>query len=121
MIKIIAGKFRSRVIKTPDEGTEPTKNRVREAIFSAINPEINNACCLDLFAGSGALGIEALSRGANICFFNDFSKSPSQLITENLFSLNILNCEVLNKDYIEALKILNDKVFDIEMVLMKVE
>jgi len=113
MIKVIAGTYRSRNLITPSNDTEPTKNRVREALFSAISNEIPSACCLDLFAGSGALGIEAMSRGASICFFNDLGIEQYKIIKNNLSNLGISNCSVDNLPYTECLKKLNDKQFDI--------
>ena len=66
MIRIIAGEFRHREIVNPNRAkTRPTQDRVREAIFSAISMSIKNRVVLDLFAGSGAYGFEALSRGAS--------------------------------------------------------
>lgn len=64
-LRIIAGKWRGRKLQFPDiEHLRPTPDRVRETIFNWLQPYVGDACCLDLFAGSGALGFEALSRGA---------------------------------------------------------
>lgn len=112
MIKISSGLYRSRVILTPEEGTLPTKNRVREAMMSAIYPYINGARVLDLFAGSGALGIEALSRGAKEAVFVDSSKEAAGIVSKNLSTLREKRGMVLNLDYIEALKRL-EGTFDI--------
>ncbi|MEG0977887.1 MAG: RsmD family RNA methyltransferase [Bacilli bacterium] len=72
MIKIIGGTFRSRVIATPNEDiTRPTKSSCREGIFSALTDNIRHSNVLDLFAGSGAYGIESISRGANFSIFNE--------------------------------------------------
>ena len=65
MIRIVAGKYRHRVLKFPSlETTRPTKDMVREALFSSLGEKIYNASILDLFSGSGSLAIEAISRGA---------------------------------------------------------
>lgn len=88
MIRIIAGKHRSRMIKTPpSEIVLPTKNMVREALFSILGRNIKGSVVLDLFAGSGALGIEAISRGASKVYFSDCHSKPIKVITENIQSL----------------------------------
>lgn len=112
MLRIIGGKHRSRVIKTPEEGTVPTKNRVREAIFSALSDLLPSSSVLDLFAGSGALGIEALSRGAKEATFVDSSPSAARLLASNLSLLGEKG-EVLALDYQQALHTLKGKAFDI--------
>lgn len=88
MIRIIAGKHRSRMIKTPSIGDVlPTKNMVREAVFSSLGHFLNNAVVLDLFAGSGALGLEALSRGASFAYFSDSQPEPMKTINDNIATL----------------------------------
>lgn len=85
MIRIIAGKHRSRMIKTPSsEIVSPTKSMVREALFSILGRNIKDAIVLDLFAGSGALGIEAVSRGASKIYFSDCHSEPIRVISENI-------------------------------------
>jgi 16S rRNA (guanine966-N2)-methyltransferase len=104
MLKISGGTFRSRVIETPEQNTVPTKNRVREAMMSALQNDIPGAIVLDLFAGSGALGIETISRGAKKCYFVDAGKEQAAIIQKNLKTLKIENAEFLGVDYLEALK-----------------
>ena len=87
MIKIIGGIYRSRVIQTPISDTLPSKNMVRGAMISALGRGIEGARVLDLFAGSGALGIEALSQGASYCDFVDISREAVKVIEGNLRSL----------------------------------
>lgn len=71
-LRIIGGRWRGRKITFPDiPGLRPTPDRVRETVFNWLAPYIHDAVCLDLFAGSGALGLEALSRGARHCSFVD--------------------------------------------------
>ena len=103
MIKVCSGKYRSRILQTPDEGTLPTKNRVREAIFSALSTYIPGANVLDLFAGSGALGIEALSRGAKFATFVDKNPKAAAIVRANLSTLKETNAKVMAEDYISAL------------------
>ena len=99
MIRIGAGKYRSRVIATPDYGTEPTKNMVRKAMMSMTQHYLEDANVLDLFAGSGALGIEALSLGATQATFVDASTSAAKIIRDNLALLRETHGVVLCSDY----------------------
>ena len=93
MTRIIAGELRGRLLKVPDEGTRPTAQRVREAVFSTLTSldAIAEVCVLDLFAGSGALGIEAISRGASYCIFIENNRNAVSVINKNIQDLNI-NC-----------------------------
>lgn len=84
-MRIVAGEFRGRRLKTPKrEGIRPTADRVREAVFSIIAQHIPGARVLDLFAGTGALGLEALSRGAAQAVFIDRGPEAIQLIRSNI-------------------------------------
>lgn len=84
-MQVITGKARGRRIKTPEgNDVRPTTQKVKEAIFSSIQFEIEGARVIDLYCGSGQLGIEALSRGANTCVFLDSSKKSISYATENL-------------------------------------
>lgn len=104
MIRIIGGKYNSRVIETPDEKTVPTKARVREAMGNALKDEIEGGIILDLFAGSGALGINALSLGAKKAYFVDSSISAIECIRNNLKTLSIgKEAEVYLMDGLAAL------------------
>ena len=114
-MRIVGGKYRHRLIVYPDDATHtrPTKDRVREAIFSAVG-DITNYNVLDLYAGSGAMGIEALSRGASHCVFVDNSVIAIKTIKENVTNLKIPNEEyeiIKNRDLI-ALDLLKQK-FDL--------
>ena len=102
MIKVIGGTYRSRVLETPEEGTLPTKNMVREAMLSSLGDRIEGAKVLDLFAGSGALGIEALSRGASSCLFVEKSPKAAKIVEKNLSSLKETKGVVWNCDYLVA-------------------
>ena len=104
MIKVIGGKYRSRNLLTPDLGTEPTKNRVREALMSALSDLLPGATVLDLFAGSGALGIESLSRGAAKAYFVDSSFDALQIVRKNLQSLGEDTKTCFGLDYQAVLK-----------------
>ncbi len=90
-MRIIAGKYRGRNLKSPpDAKTRPTSDRLRETLFNILNPRISEETrFLDLCAGSGAIGIEALSRGASRAVFVDISRKMCALVEENLDLLQI--------------------------------
>lgn len=82
MTRIIAGRLRSLAVPVPESGTRPTTDRVREALFSAVEARLDLAdiAVLDLFAGSGALGLEAISRGAGSCDFVESAPPAARLL-----------------------------------------
>ena len=84
-MRVIAGEYRHRKLVYPESNMDirPTKDRIREAFFSIIG-DINNKTFLDLYAGSGSMGIEAISRGANKSIFVDKSKEALKYIKENI-------------------------------------
>ena len=87
-LRIIGGQWRGRKLAfTPAEGLRPTTDRVRETLFNWLAPLVHDARCLDLFAGSGALGLEALSRGARYCDFVDTSSAALLQIEHHLRTL----------------------------------
>lgn len=90
-MRIIAGEYRGRIIKSPqDAKTRPTSDRLRETLFNILNPRIDESTrFLDLCAGTGAVGIEALSRGAGSSTFVDISRRSCGLIEENLDLLEV--------------------------------
>jgi len=89
-VRIIGGEWRGRKLKFPDRADlRPTADRIRETLFNWLAPYINGSLCLDLFAGSGALGFEALSRGARHVVMVDQSKHVVAQLRENAELLNI--------------------------------
>ena len=85
MLKIITGTAKGRVLKTLEgDATRPTSERIKEAIFSSIQFDIENRRVLDLFAGCGQLGLEALSRGAASVMFIDSSREAMEIVKENV-------------------------------------
>ena len=89
-MRIIAGEARGRNIKSPrGRATRPMRDFVREAVFSMLGSATEGARVLDLFAGSGSLGLEALSRGAAQAVFVDYAREPIQVIQENLDKLGM--------------------------------
>ena len=110
-MRVITGKARGIVLKTPDgTKTRPTTDRVKEALFSVIQFDIVNASVLDLFAGTGQLGIEALSRDAKSAVFVDESDTACKLVTENLKKTKFDNLSrVVRSDYEIFLKNCKEK------------
>ena len=87
-MRVIGGEFRSRTLKSvPGLETRPTPDRLREALFSILAPRIQGKIFADLYAGTGAVGIEALSRGANRAIFVELSRPAVNVIRENLKTL----------------------------------
>ncbi|MBR4461864.1 MAG: 16S rRNA (guanine(966)-N(2))-methyltransferase RsmD [Erysipelotrichaceae bacterium] len=111
-MRVVAGKYKKTNLKTleGDEITRPTKDMVREALFSSITVH-NETLFLDLFAGSGAIGIEALSRGAKDVVFNDHNKEAVKIIRENLDKLKEER-RIMDLEYADCLKQLKDAGFD---------
>lgn len=114
-MRIISGKYKGRVLKGYTlKGTRPTMDRVKESLFASIQDYLDNSVCLDLFAGSGNLGIEALSMGAREVVFVDKEYMACKTIKSNLDMLdNNLNTTILTMDYLKALERLYPKKFDI--------
>lgn len=113
-MRVISGKARGVNLKTP-EGltTRPTADRVKEALFSIINFDVPNTSVLDLFGGTGQLGIEALSRGAKSAVFVDAGEAACKLIKENLRRAKLEEQgRVIRSDYLRFLTTCREK-FDI--------
>jgi len=111
-MRIIAGEFRSRKLKTLEGGnTRPTQDKLRGAIFSSIGPYFDGQSFLDLFAGSGACGLEAKSRGCDYVVLNDKNPKASRIIKENVKDLKV-KCEIYNLDYIQLLDQFKNYRFD---------
>ncbi len=89
-MRVIAGKFRSRTLIAPDGlDTRPTSDRLRETLFNVLAPRMEGAVFLDLYAGSGAVGIEAISRGAAQAHFVEASRAAMETLQSNLSNLRI--------------------------------
>jgi 16S rRNA (guanine966-N2)-methyltransferase len=89
-MRVIAGEYRSRVLHAPHgQDTRPTSDRLRETLFNVLAPRIEGAVFLDLYAGSGAVGIEALSRGAREAIFIEQAEAALRVIRGNLAALRI--------------------------------
>ena len=104
-MRVISGFLKGRGIKGINiEGTRPTMDRVKESLFAIIQNKINNSVCLDLFAGSGSLGIEAISNGCYKSYFVDDNKIAINIIKENIKNLDIIDKSIIiNNDYMKSL------------------
>ena len=116
-MRIISGKYKGKKLEGFNiDGTRPTMDRVKESLFGSIQNYVKDSVVLDLFAGSGSLGIEALSNGAKTCYFCDNSNEALKVLKKNLN--NIDNTFILNKDYEEVLKILKNKNIKFDIIFI---
>lgn len=96
-LRIVAGTLRGSRLAVPDaDGLRPTPDRVRETVFNWLAPVIAGVRCLDLYAGTGALGIEALSRGARECVFVERDRALCRRLEDNLARLRVADARVVN-------------------------
>ncbi|MFQ6104165.1 MAG: 16S rRNA (guanine(966)-N(2))-methyltransferase RsmD [Candidatus Glassbacteria bacterium] len=104
--RIIAGEFRSRTLKVPrGHGTRPTLARLKESLFSFLGPDVENKMVCDLFAGSGSLGFEALSRGARKVFFVERNAAALTCLSQNISDLGLEErAELVQDDVFRFLK-----------------
>lgn len=119
-MRVIAGKARRLILKsTPGLDTRPTIDRIKETLFNIISPYIEGAVFLDLFSGSGSIGIEALSRGASSCVFVDNSAKAVQCIMDNLEHTGLANdAVVIRKNALGAVGELSLKHYLFDIVYM---
>ena len=114
-MRVIAGQFRSRLLTAPRGGsTRPTSDRLRETLFNVIGPKIQGAHFADLYAGSGAVGIEALSRGAAHCWLVELGPPAMKAIRKNLADLGIATGVTVEVNTVQkALKSTQKHPFDV--------
>ncbi len=119
-MRVIAGKLRSRQLKSVDSKlTRPTTDKNKENLFNMIGPYFDGGVCLDLFGGSGGLGIEAISRGMEQLYSVDKQYKAFQTIKENICSLNIESQVFVYKlDYQKALQKFSDENLSFDLVLL---
>ncbi len=106
-MRIIGGKFRGRVIEMPN-GIRPTSDKVREALFEILKDRIEGASFLDLYCGSGAMGIEAISRGAKRVTFVEKAFKCAKVLERNLTKLDILDLSSINIYTRDSIRILEE-------------
>ena len=119
-MKIISGEFKGRVVKGYDiDGTRPTMDRVKESLFGMIQGSVKNSIVLDLFAGTGNLGLEAISNGASFCYFNDNNIKCTSLIEKFCSELRIKEkVRILKMHYDKALHFLLDNHVKFDIVFL---
>ncbi len=99
-MRVVAGRFRGlNLAEFKGRNIRPTADRVKESLFDILGARVTGSRVLDLFCGSGSLGIEAISRGADKVWFNDLSKDSLALLKKNLAKINATDCTVTNLDY----------------------
>ena len=104
-VRIIGGRWRGRKIAFPDgDALRPTGDRIRETLFNWLQPVLPSACCLDLFAGSGALGFEALSRGAASCVLVERDTRAAQQLRDTRAVLGADDAQVVQADSLQWLQ-----------------
>ena len=118
-MRVISGKLKGRTIKFNIDGTRPTMDRVKESVFGSIQSYLPSSIVLDLFAGSGNLGIEAISNGSKLCYFVDNNIKAIKVIKDNIISLGITNeTRVLNMDYNIAIKKFKDSGIKFDIIFV---
>jgi 16S rRNA (guanine966-N2)-methyltransferase len=119
-LRVIAGIARGRKLKAPKGvNTRPTTDKIKESMFNIIQANIEGRDVLDLFAGTGALGIEAISRGASSAIFVDSDIYACKTIIENLTALGFdINAVVMRKDILLALKALSKESKSFDLIFM---
>ena len=118
-MKIISGKYKGRVLEGFDiAGTRPTMDRVKESVFAMIQSYLEDATVLDLFAGSGNLGIEALSEGAQEIYLVDKNKKACQVIKRNINKIGIEASDIFCGDYKSALKKYQEQSIKFDIIFL---
>ena len=118
-MKIISGKYKGRNLYGFDiEGTRPTMDRVKESLFAMLQNNIPESIVLDLFSGSGNLGLEALSEGASIAYLVDCNPKAIQTIKKNIETIGIGNTKVYGMDYKKALKALQEEQVTFDLIFL---
>lgn len=119
-LRVISGKVRGLKLDTPkNQDVRPTTDRVKESLFNMINPYIRESNVLDLFAGTGSLGIECLSRGAKNCVFVDKSRESINIVKSNVKKARVENeSTILNIDFKDAVKRLSTQNQKFDVIFM---
>ena len=116
-MRVISGQYKGRqILGYTLNGTRPTMDRIKESMFAMIQDKLQNSICMDLFAGSGALGIEALSNGAKHCYFVDHNPIAIQILGKNLKGIE--SYTILKKDYLQALQYFKNQQITFDLILL---
>ena len=119
-MRIISGKARgTKLVTIEEDTTRPTLDRVKESLFASIQFDIKDKVILDLFSGSGNLGLEALSNGSKYIYLVDHNRKAVNVIKDNIKKLNITDSyTIINKDYRDALKQLNSENKKMDIIFL---
>src|SRR5690554_6539557 len=119
-MRVISGKARGHALKAPKGlNTRPTTDRVKESLFNIIQTRLDESVVMDLFSGSGNLGIESLSRNADKAYFIDNNKNSIQIIKENLKKTSLINNSiVIQMDIISAVEKLSAEGVQADIIFM---
>ncbi|OEG00347.1 16S rRNA (guanine(966)-N(2))-methyltransferase RsmD [Vulcanibacillus modesticaldus] len=119
-MRVIAGIAKGRALKSVlGKNTRPTTDKVKEALFSMISPYLNGGLVLDLFAGTGGLGIEALSRGMDHAIFVDYDRNSVNVVKANLEMCGFTDrAEVYRNDFKRAIKALNKRQLLFDLIFL---
>lgn len=116
-MRVISGKYKGKKLEGfTINGTRPTMDRVKESLFGMIQTKVYDSECLDLFAGSGALGLESLSNGAKTCYFVDHNPKVIKVLKQNL--ANIENAYILDIDYKIALEKFHSQKIQFDIIFL---
>ena len=118
-MRVISGKYKGLQLDGFNiNGTRPTMDRVKESMFAMVQPYLNHSVCLDLFAGSGSLGIEALSNGAKYCYFTDNSNDIIKILKSNLLKTKANNYIILQQNYKQSLKKFSTEKIKFDLIIL---
>ncbi len=118
-MRVVAGKYKGfNLIAPKNKNTRPTDNKIKEAIFDMLYPMKTNGNALDLFAGSGQMGIEFLSRDLNFVYFNEIDRLSIKSLKENLEKINDPNYEISKLDYRAALENYKNKGIKFDYIFL---
>lgn len=116
-MRVISGKYKGKnLIGFDIDGTRPTMDRVKESLFGIIQNYIKDSTVLDLFAGSGSLGIEALSNGAGSCYFFDNNMELVNIIKKNTIGMN--GVHIMKSDYKNSLELLKNSNIKFDIIFL---
>ena len=117
-MRVISGYLKGRNVKGYDiEGTRPTMDRVKESMFAMIQDNLKDSICLDLFCGSGNIGIEAISNGSKLCYFVDNNIKAINVVKDNINNLDIKDKSVLlNYDYKKSIKYFSENNIKFDLI-----
>lgn len=119
-MRVIAGKYKSRILQTiKSNSTRPTTDKNKENLFNMLRPYLDGGVCLDLFAGSGGLGIEAISRGMDVLYSVDKNYQAYTMVKQNVATLKMdEEIHVMKSDYKKALALFEEEHIQFDLVLL---